>query len=201
MTRTIPADLLAALSTSEMEVYYAVDMAFDTGHFRIWTGYGNRQIINEAGDDNDTYIPANDLMSIGGLSEVSDLSATGTEITLNGISSYLVGVAFQQPYQNRQCRILLGEKSVSSVVEVFSGFMDTMAIKDNGTTANISLALESKLISLQRAKIRRYTSENQKSRFPDDTFFNFVVGIQEEKIAWGKLGYGLRNGPSFDNYF
>ena len=63
--------------------------------------------------------------------------------------------------------------------------MDVMTIDDNGETANISLTAESRLIDLERARERRYTSDDQKVRHPNDTGLDFVASLQEKEIAWG----------------
>ena len=71
-------------------------------------------------------------------------------------------------------------------VEVFSGIIDTMPIKTGPTSASITLTIESKYVSLQRAKVRRYTKENHQSRFPGDTFFDYTQSLADKEIAWGR---------------
>jgi hypothetical protein len=50
----------------------------------------------------------------------------------------------------------------------------------------ITVAIENKLVTLQRPNIRRYTSANHKLRHPTDTFFDFVQALQDKEIAWGR---------------
>ena len=70
--------------------------------------------------------------------------------------------------------------------EVFSGEMDTMDIQDSSDSSVIQLSVTSRLIKLDRANVRRYTSENHKSRYPADTFFDNVSKIQDMQIVWGR---------------
>ena len=180
MTRTVPAAILTALGQPNVAPFYAVEFDFDTAPVRFWTGYGDRTI------EGNTYLGAGSLIGISGLEEVSDLSAKSATISLSGVPPELVSLALQEPYQNRGCRILFGVTNVSDVVEVFGGFMDVMTIEDSGDTSTISLTVESKLVQLERPKIRRYTHESQQARYPGDTFFSFVADLQDKEVVWGR---------------
>lgn len=193
MTRAIPSDLLTALTQNSVEPYYALEMLFDdldgtsyneAGYqgeraVRFWTGFGLKTINSE------TFIGSGGLLSISGLESSADLSAKGATLTLSGINDTLVELALQEPYQSRMARVYLGEKSVSSTVEVFSGLMDVMSIRKSGESSTISLSVESTLVTLQRAKVRRYTSQNHKLRYPSDTFFDYVAQLADASIQWG----------------
>ena len=180
MSRTVPAAIITALAQPTVEPFYAVAFEFDTAPVYFWTGYGDREIGGE------TYIGTGNLLSIDGLQEVGDLSAKSINITLSGIPSDIVSLALNEPYQRRACRIYFGVQSISDVVEVFSGVMNTMAIEDSGTSSTIQLAVESKLVELERALVRRYTHESQQSRYPNDTFFSYVSQLQDKDVVWGR---------------
>ena len=180
MARSVPAAILSALADPEVYPFYAVEMMFDTAPVRLWTGYGDRTI------DGQTYLGAGDLMSISGLEEDNDLSAKSASITITGIPSEYVSIALQEPYQRRTCRILFGVSNVDDFVEVFAGKMNQMPIEDSGETSIITLTVESKLVELGRAIVRRYTHESQQARYPGDTFFSFVADIQDKGIPWGR---------------
>jgi len=180
MTRSTPASLLTALSQPEVLPFYAVEMVFDSAPVRFWTGYGDRTISG------DTYIGTGSLLSITGLDEVNDLSAKSVTLQLSGVSSTLVSLALQEPYQRRVCKVYFGTTDTSTPIEVFSGLMDVMTIEDGGETSVISLKVESKLIRLEKASNWRYTSESQKSRYSSDTFFAYVSSLQDRDIVWGR---------------
>jgi len=180
MARSIPAAILTALAQPTVSPFYAVEMSFDSGSVRLWTGYGDRTI------DGQTYVGVGTLLAISGLEEVNNLSAKQATITLDGISSSIVALALSEPYQRRSCRILWGVTDVNDFVEVFGGYMNTMQIEDGGETSTISLVVDSKLVELNRPRSRRYTHESQKSRYPTDTFFSFVADLQDKQIPWGR---------------
>jgi hypothetical protein len=64
--------------------------------------------------------------------------------------------------------------------------MDTMQIGETGESARITLALENRLILLERARTLRFTSEDQKTLFPGDLGLDFIDDIQDRTIEWGK---------------
>jgi hypothetical protein len=64
--------------------------------------------------------------------------------------------------------------------------MNQMPIEDSGDASTITLTVESKMVELGRARIRRYTHESHQARHPGDTFFSFVADIQDKGIPWGR---------------
>lgn len=176
-------DISTALSDKflgkDVDLFVAVELMFNSGALRIWSGIGDKSIGGQ------TYTGTGSLLSVGGIEESDDLSAPGASISLNGVDSSLVSLAIQEPYQNRDCRILLG--SGDDFFEIFSGFMDVMTIEDSGETCIINLTVESRLIILDRKVPLRYTQETQNSLYPGDTFFSTVASLQDKKVDW-KMG-------------
>jgi hypothetical protein len=172
------------LAQPEVQPFYAVELLFDSGAVRLWTGYGDRTVGGQ------TYVGAGTLLNIEGLSEVADLSAKAITISLSGIAGELVSLALQEPYQRRRCKVFFGAVNVADVVEVFSGQVNTMPIEDSGETSIIATTIDSKLVETEKASNLRYTSEIQKSRnngqFAADTFFDYVSAIQDADIIWGR---------------
>ena len=180
MSRTVPAAILTALTQSNVEPFYAVELLLDSAPVRLWTGYGERTI------DGETYTGSGSLLSISGLEEAADLSAKSITISLSGMPGTLVSLALQEPYQRRKCRVLFGVRGVDSFVEVFSGSLNKMTIEDSAESGTISVLADSKLVELEKASNYRYTSESHKSRHPGDTFFDYVAAIQDAEIVWGR---------------
>ena len=129
------------------------------------------------------------MLSISPIEETVEIAARGVNLALNGINSSLVSVALTESYQGRSAKVYLGVISSGAVVSdpylVFDGRMDVMTIEDAGDTANISLSAESRLIDLERARVRRYTNNDQQNQFAGDTSLRFVADLQDKEIAWG----------------
>ena len=177
--RDISTALSNKLLGKDVDLFVAVELMFDSGALRIWSGIGDKSIGGQ------TYTGTGSLLSVGGIEESDGLSAPGASISLSGVDSSLVSLAIQEPYQNRDCRILLG--SEDDFFEIFSGFMDVMIIEDNGETCIVNLTVESRLIILDRKVPLRYTQETQNSLYPGDTFFSTVASLQDKKVDW-KMG-------------
>lgn len=178
MSRAVPTDILTALAQPEVEPFYAVEIDLDSGPLRLWTGYGDRTI------DGQTYTGGGNLVAISGLEEVADLSAKNITLTLSGMSSSVVSLALQEPYQRRKARVLWGVRGVSDFVEVFSGSLNQMSIEDGPDIGTISVTVDSRLVELEGASNLRYTSLSHKTRYPTDTFFDFVAQIQDKGVRF-----------------
>lgn len=204
--KVIPSSFSERLAAVEKRPFYAVEIDFDTAPLYIWTGVGD---ISSGGK---TYLGTGELLSISGLDEVADMSAKGASVTLSGLDPAILSTALQEPYQRRECRIYFGmmpteteylltesgeilttESGEPIALEqntamslVFAGRVDRMPISSDGQTASITATVESRWVDLERPKVRRYTHENQITRFPTDTFFSFVADLQHKKVEFGK---------------
>lgn len=178
MSRTVPAAILTALTQSEIEPFYAVEIDLDSGPLRVWTGYGERTV------DGSVYTGGGGLVGISGLEEVADLSAKNITLTLSGMPAEVISLALTEPYQRRLVRVLWGVTSVSDFVEVFSGSLNQMGIEDGPESGTISVTVDSKLVELENASNLRYTSVSHKTRHPTDTFFDFVAQIQDKGVKF-----------------
>ena len=172
----------------------------------FWTGLGNLTV----GDK--TYTGTGNMLSISEVKETADISAAGATLSLTGIPTDILALALQVPYQGRLCYIKFGLLDASknlqrlllengsyllledgnavdanaSMTTLFVGYMDQININEQADTSTVTLAVESKLIGLERPRIRRYTSASQKSRYPDDLAFNFIPDLQDRPLAWGR---------------
>jgi hypothetical protein len=64
--------------------------------------------------------------------------------------------------------------------------MDQMKIDDTGQTSTIELAVENKLIDLERPRVARFTSAYQKGIYPGDKGLDFLEDMQDRPLTWGK---------------
>ena len=164
---------------------FLVHMVFDSSELNIWSGVGDLSF------DSVTYTGLGDLLSISEIKETSDISATGINVSLSGVKTSLIAVAKDQDYQGRELTVRLGAFNesgslIADPVIIFSGFMDTMTIAEAGAYSSITIAVENKLVAFERAKVRRYTAEDQKIEYPADKGFEFVTSIVQKEIFWGR---------------
>ena len=170
----------SGFSDASLTAFVAVELAFDSGTTRLWNGYGDLTVASN------TYTGSGDLMSISAIEENSEISAKGLNLVLSGIPSSLLSLALTENYQNRNCKVYVGTISSGTVAayEAFSGRMDVRTLKESGDTCTIALTAESRLIDLERPRVRRYTAEDQKLIDSDDTGLDFINSLQEATFEW-----------------
>ncbi len=184
MSRDISTEMQAVADAEVVRPFYLLELEFDGGTVRLWSGLGD---LDYGGN---TYVGAGNLLSVSPITESSDLQANGASFTLNGATQELVALARDEEYQGRPITMMIGAfdesgNVVSSPVVVFGGFMDVMTITDSGESDVISLSAENKLIAFERARIRRFTDQDQKLFHPGDKGLEFVTSVQEKQILWG----------------
>jgi len=133
------------------------------------------------------YSGVGDLLNISSIEKTTEIEAKGASITLSGIPSTILSVALTEPYQGRECRIYFGViSSPTDYIEIFSGELDQMTIVEEGSTCTISVTAENVLIKLERPVVRRFTDQDQKSRYPSDKGLEFVASLQNKELFWGR---------------
>lgn len=193
MSRTLTSAMQTAATADVVRPIFLVQMAFPTANLNMWSGIGD---LTVGGVD---YIGAGNLLSVGDISESTELQANGIRLSLSGVSSVLITKARDEDYQGRELKILLGamdssNSMIADPVIMFSGFMDTMTINDAGETAIISVTAENRLIEFEKTRVRRYTAEDQKIDFPTDKGLEYVAEMAEKEIVWGRNSVGSGGG-------
>ena len=193
----------AAQGASQAEVARPVLLAeldFPSGFVRVNSTDRGIFFDSQGASPLNEFLGVGRLGSISTVGETSSLQARGVELALSGIPSAHISAAFESA-QGRPGRIWIGflDDSYALVVEpvlVFSGLIDNSSI-DIGETATVTVTVESRLIAWERAKIRRYTNEDQQQRFSGesptitDKFLEFVNQTVDKEILWGVGGDGV----------
>lgn len=185
MSRSLPAALAIEFGEKELKPFYAVELLFDSGDLRFWTGYGN---ITANGE---TWSGAGSVMNFSEVIEATDLSANGITITLTGLDTQIISIMLGENYRGRSAKIYLGaldatNQPVSDMYQIFAGRMDVMTLQEDGSTATVAIAVENVLIDLERPRTRKLTNEEQLERFPNDESLSGVAQLQDRQIAWGR---------------
>jgi|TARA_R110000744_G_scaffold50371_1_gene108940 hypothetical protein len=182
MSRDLTAATVTAIAQPEVYPFFAVQLSFSGGIIRMWTGQGTLTLA-----DGTTWVGLGQLLSISSIEETSEMSVKGASITLSGIPANLIALALTEPYQGREAKIYFGINGEDVFNELFSGYMDQMNIEEGVETATIEMAVENRLIDLERARVARFTSGYQKSVYPNDDGLNFLEDLQDKKIPWGRV--------------
>jgi len=185
MTRDLTAGLVSEVTAALLRPIMLFEFFFDSSTLRFWTGLGD---LSYGGD---TYAGAGQVIGISDYQEQQNLEARGITFTVSGISSSVLALALAEPYQGRVCNLYFAAMTdagalVADPYLIFSGFMDVMEIVESGETSVISVSAENKMIILTRPKVRRYTPEDQRQRYPGDKGLDFVPTLQDKEIVWKK---------------
>ena len=187
MPRNLGTALTADVKRDVIHPFLAMDLDFGVGVgvTRLWSGLGNITI------NGNTYLGAGSLGSVNAMQETAELRPIPLKLELSGIPAENVRAALENRYVGNECTIYFGTLThtlaITGVYTMWKGRVDTMEYSDNERTAQISITVESRLIDFERARVRYYTPEDQKTRFPGDEGFAFVAGLQDRDIGWGRL--------------
>jgi len=208
MSRSLDPTTLENINKDVVRPFNAVELKFDGDNvIRLWTGVGTLTL-----DDGTEWVGAGTLLSISDVEETAEMAVKGATVSLSGIPSEDISLALSEPYQGRVCNIYFGTFTQEGALlkqsgdyillqdgsqilvdigekgfnEIFSGYMDQMNIDESAETSTISVTVENRLVDLERARVARYTSNYQKSIYPDDRGLEFVESLQDKQIAWGR---------------
>jgi hypothetical protein len=210
--------IASSLNKDTIRPFFAIDLMFDNNPLYFWSGLGDLTIGSV------TYLGAGNLLNISTMTETTDTQAANATVSLSGISQAMLSVALTTKYHGRIARIKFGMTrmneafllretsgyilqesgallSVSSgdseaLTTLFVGYMDQMTIEEGPETSFITMALESKLVDLERPRPIRLTSEGQKIRFPNsspDKAFEYINSLQDKPVMWGR-GVKMKGG-------
>lgn len=138
--------------------------------------------------NNEDYLGAGELAGISATEETTEIKPTSLILSLSGLeSSPNISLALNEHYQGRDARVYMAFlDSDYQLLEdpnlIFRGRMDTMNIGFD----SISVTVQSRLVDWDRARVRRYTHEDQISRYPNDKGFEFVSQMVEKELYWGR---------------
>jgi hypothetical protein len=182
--RNLTAAVLAEIEKSQVQLALLVEIIFDGGPLRLWTGLG--PFIFQG----NTYTGVGNLGGIDRIEEsASDVRAAGVAFTLSGIPSEFLSLVLQEQFQGRPTRIWLqlfdiNWAPIDNAIMLNAYRLDYPVIEEGGQTSTITVYAESILADLERPRVRRYTHEDQQIDYPGDMGLEFVATIQNKEVIW-----------------
>lgn len=185
MSRDLTAGMIAAVQDGTVRPVLIAEIDTAGGTVRVWNGIG------DLAWDSQTWTGVGDLGGASPVKETADIEATNCRFTLSGIASAMISIALGQVRWGRTAKLWLGLLDadgdlIADPYLLFSGFTDVPAIDEGAETATITVTAESRLVDLDRPRVRRYTPEDQAIDFPADKGFEFVAALQDAEIVWGR---------------
>jgi hypothetical protein len=184
--RTMSADMLAALQSSQLNPALFVEMHFVSSVVYAWSGLGT---ISWNGH---SWQGVGALGSVSTIAEGGVVEAKGLVLTLSGIDVSMLANVLQEFRVGAPVVVNLGlfdsgGTLIASPITSWAGRMDQPTIDVGAETATISINCENRLLELNVASDKRYTNEQQIADHPLDEAFKFVAGCQQRQISWGRI--------------
>jgi hypothetical protein len=186
------------VSSSVQNIYaeYAVILDFaptgsETDHYvRLWTGISSGSFDDFTGTGK-SYTGVGTLGNISAVSETTEVSAKNIDLILSGVPSSYISLALSGGYRGRTVAVYLqlysSDRSTYSQSTLFRGRMDQISIQEGPETSTITVKCESRLVDLNRPRIKYYTQESQQSVYPNDNGLAFISGMGGKSIYWGSV--------------
>lgn len=185
--RSLTAAMLAAIQAGTVRPVLFYQGQFSGGTLRLWSGLGSITWNSLS------WTGAGELLGVSPVQESGDLSALNFTVSLTGSLSSILSVALgeMKAATGFPGKVWLGafDSGGSLLADpflCFSGRLDDGGIVDGADVCTISVAYESRLIDLERPRIRRYTDEDQKRDYAADQGFGLVTALQDAQIPWGR---------------
>lgn len=213
MARGLPADMASTLGEDHVKVFIAVDLDLDSpDDLHFWSGYGSLEYEGVTYVGAGWMMQISDIQEVSDISaKGATLSLTGIPSELISVAAEadyqgrIAKIKFGVVGQGVPAGTVLEIDGLGDTLELdaagdelgiasefpttmytlFAGYIDQMVIESGAETCTIGVTVESKLIDLERPRIRRYTDENQQLRYPGDLAFEFVPRLQKEVLTWG----------------
>lgn len=187
MSRTLGAAYLTALDAANVRPVFLVSIELASTTLYLWSGVGDLSW------DSKTWTGVGTFGEITGLPESAEVRADNVTLTLNGIPASVIANALDDVRQGRPVLIymaLLDDSGalIGSPALAVRGRVDAASIEEGAETASVRIAVENRLIDLQRPRVRRYTDADQQAEFSGDLGFEFVPSLQQLNVSWGVPG-------------
>jgi len=183
MSRNLESTFAASLGNGQISPVFLAQITFRSQTCFVWSGVGSL-VWN-----GNTFLGVGSLGKVGQITEGVEVKADGTTLTLSGIDPTYQGECLTDILTGAPAKIWFGNlfhgQFVGTPYLLFRGTVDQPTFSVGGETISITLALENKMVDLQRPTMRRYTSADQHLQFPDDTAFGWVEQLSDQALIFG----------------
>lgn len=137
-----------------------------------------------------TYLGASGLGSISAVADAPG-ELQGLQLELQSVSSAYISLALDDADEVQGSLITISTAILDSatyqvldVVTDWIGYADKMLIAEDGQKASIAVTAENKGVDLLRGSPLVYGDGDQKSLYPGDRGFEYVVSQTDQPVVW-----------------
>lgn len=191
MTRTVGANALAVARSNHVPTINFVEILPDTGPIRLVTGVWQRTWNGH------TWFADGLMLQMDSVRETLAVEAVPLRMRVSGVTSELLSLALdaQYAYPGRRVTVwtaFLGPDYaiLDTPTMSFRGFVDSMSIDestndDGSVKSEVEISCENKLVRLRRSNERRFSDEQQRKLYPNDTGLRHLVSVRDRVITVG----------------
>ncbi len=187
----LSTDAKTELATGRAHLAFFAELEFRDGTERYWSG------LAPISWDGETWTGTGHLGGVGPMESTEDFHANGLQLFIQGLplSAFAdLDAMTAADYKGRRARfvIALMNSKFQTVIHAIERhlFIDTLDYSiepEIGCVISAGLEVETRRAS--RAKVRRYTPQDQEKEFTGDKAFEFVPYINSGvDVKWGKGG-------------
>lgn len=192
--RSLSGPTIAALGGSQLALVQLVYMGFSSP---IALNTSNLDLVWSSV----TYKGAG---AMGAISQIDDSPGEikGLSFQLIGVDSAYIALALDDAGVVQGTPVTIRTAILDSTYAIvdapieWTGKLDTMGIEENGETCTISVSAESSAVDLLRGGPLTYSDADQKSLFPGDRAFEFIVSQANTPIIWPSKLWFQAIGPT-----
>lgn len=158
---------------------------FTSGYVRLFSGIGTLTWNGK------TWLGAGSLGTITPVQETLETKAVGMRATFSGIPAANRALILSEARRGQEGNVWLGMLDanmnvIANPYNSFRGRLDQPEIDKQSGETIISVNYENRMIDFERPRERRYTPEDQKTRYPDDKGLDYVPNVQNWSEKWGQ---------------
>jgi hypothetical protein len=181
--RNLPSPMITSFTGNDVAPVVMLDLTLKSGVAYVWSGVGNL-IYN-----GNTYLGVGSFGQVGDIVEGVEVRADGTTVSLSGVDSTLLNDCLNDIQLGAPVTLWLAVVSEGQLVgapyALYVGTVDKPTVPIRPDVLTITLALENRMLNLQRPTMRRLTSSDQNYYYPDDTGLNWVEQLADTALVWG----------------
>ena len=186
MPRNTTAAFDAEAAKSVKTVVVFAELVFVNGPLRFWSGVGPIDW------DGKTWLGTGRLGGISPMEETANGKVPGITLSLSGMPPEVLAAVANEARPRNPVKVWIGFLDANGQVVAdphrrYDGWMDVPSTEEGGESGTVSITVEHELQALDRAAGRRVTDEDQRADFPGDRSHEFVAGLQDKEITWGRL--------------
>jgi len=141
-------------------------------------------------DSGDTYSANGFLSSIGSVTESSRMNIGSMNLALSAVNQTIVSDVLNNGHLHRAVTVKRAILDNSNVIvgsfSIYSGFIESMSIRDSGETSLIAFSVANHWADFERIEGRATNNSSQQHFYDDDLGFEFA-DQSKKRFMWGRV--------------